>query len=132
MKGSEVLDRIEEAGYFGEIIACVVHDAHVSGRCTTALIHKLRRDERFQECPFNHLHPKVGKPRTGFRAHRDELGSGSLQIVINKRTGDFEADIDRFPSGSDLAGQVSHLAVEVIWPRLKGLFKRTRKGARNL
>ena len=124
MRGIDVIDRIEEAGYLGDIIEREIHGSHVTGRCTLALIHKLRRDERFQECPFNHLHPNVGKPRTGFRAHRDELGSGSLQIVINKRTGQFEADCDRFPSGSDVAGAVSHLAVEVIWPRLKGLFKK--------
>lgn len=127
MTGSEVLDRIEEAGYLGDVIECEIHESSVSGRCTLALILKLRKDERFAECPFNHLHPNVGNPRTGFRAHRDELGSGSLQLVINKRTGQFEADVDRFPSGSDLVGQVSHLAAEVIWPRITGLFRRKRK-----
>lgn len=126
MTGSDVLQRIREAGYGGDIIECELLDSSVTGRCTTALIHKLKCDERFAQGIFHKLHPEVGQPRTEFRAHRDELGSGSLQIVINKRTGAFYADVDRHPTYSDVAGTVGHLFGEVLWPKLQRLFNRKR------
>lgn len=97
----------------------------VRGQLRLQAILHLRRDTRFQEGIWHLLHKRVGKPRTEFRAIRGELGHGdnSLQVVINLRTGRFDADIDLYNT-QDLVNVGGHLGVEVLWKRIAGWFRK--------
>jgi hypothetical protein len=117
---SDVLDQLGAAGLRDYLLVQTAKDGAVTGRMRIAAINKLKADPRFQQGPLHGLHVDVGTNRTEFRAHRGELGPGSLQIVIDKTTGRFYADIDRASPYSDLVGFVWHSG-EVIagWFRKK-------------
>ena len=109
----------------------VLTDFAVRGHIRLTALNRLRRDTRFQEGIWHFLHADVGKPRTEFRSHRGELGpQSSLQLVVNLRTGDFYADLDKYSPYTDLVSIVGHLFGEVIGPKVARLFTRKPKEQR--
>jgi hypothetical protein len=90
-------------------------------------IRALRADGRFAEGMLYGLHTDVGEDLTDFRSYRGTFGRGSLQIVIDKRTGAFYADIDQWNPYADVVNWVGHAFGEVVphWFRKAGqrLFK---------
>ena len=73
----------------------------------------LRADDRFKEGLFYGLHRDVGHALTDFRSFRGALGEGSLQIVIDKETGRFYADVDKWNPYADVVNFIGHTC-EVI------------------
>ena len=56
----------------------------------------------------------VGAKLTDFRSYRGVLGKGSLQIVLDKETGRFYADCDKFNIYEDLVNIFGHSFGEVV------------------
>ena len=113
----EVLEQMACAGLMPYLRTLHVNGQKVQGTAKLSLLQVLRQDIRFVEGPLHKLH-RVGDHPTEFRSHTGELCPGSLQIVVDKRTGVFEADIDKFSPYSDAVGAVGH-AGEVVVPFLK-------------
>lgn len=103
-----------------EFEPCETHGACIRGTVPLSLIEHLRTDKQFASGVFHLLHKAdVGTPRVEFRSHRGTLQKGSLQMVINRRTGTFYADVDRFPVYSDVVGALGHFFGEVLFKRRK-------------
>jgi len=77
------------------------------------LLSQLRNDDRFAEGVFYGLHRDVGHALVDFRSFRGVLGEGSLQLVIDKETGRFYADVDRWNPYADVVNFIGHTG-EVI------------------
>lgn len=103
----------------------------VSGTISLFALRKLEADPRFKSGPLHLMHGEVGAHRTEFRADPGELGDGSLQIVIDKKTGHFHADVDKFSPYVDLFGFGGHALIEVLPYIVKKLWpwRRRRKSA---
>lgn len=129
---TDVLAQLHAAGlrdYITYLDAPRLSEPHaLRGRMRIAAIQTLRKDPRFASGPLHQLHKDVGEHRIEFRAHPGEVGDGSLQIVFNRFTGDFYADIDRFNPYSDLVNSTGH-AGEVVVPwfkKIAGWFRKKK------
>lgn len=119
LKAAGILDRIGEPRV---LIPRQFGRFALTGRVDMRVAATLRQDrERFVEGPLHRLHVNVGPKRLDFRSPGGTFGPGSLQVVISRTTGNLYADVDRF-FAYELAGLVAHGVVEVIWPRVRGLW----------
>jgi hypothetical protein len=122
---SEVRAQIMKTGYTGYLHDVVEGStsisAHVLPHMLPVLLHALRYNKRFKEGLLFGLHRDIGDALTDFRSHTNEFGEGSLQFVIDKQTGRFYADVDKFSPYSDAVGFVGH-AGEVIGHFVKRWF----------
>lgn len=89
-------------------------------------IERLKTDRRFACGIFYGLHRDVGEDLIDFRSFNGELGRGSLQLVIDKRTGACYADIDAHNPYQDVVRIVGHFG-ELVGHWWKRTF--TRKDA---
>jgi hypothetical protein len=126
-RSAEVQAHLDAAGLTPFIVeSSTPFDGKVAGRLRLLAIPTLRRDPRFQEGIWHLLHPNVGKPKTEFRANRGELIEGSensLQVVINLKSGAFEADLDKYNT-QDVVNIVGHLFGEVLPGWVRKVFRR--------
>lgn len=86
------------------------------------LLQHLREHPEFCEGVLHQLHQDVGEDRTEFRCFRGAFGKGSLQLVIDRSTGKFYADLDHWNPYEDVVNWVGH-AGEVLggwWRRIRG------------
>ena len=125
---TEVHGQLEQAGLLPFVRTFDGSDGQsISGTISLFAIRKLEADPRFISGPLHLLHGEVGAHRIEFRSHRGELGSGSLQIVIDKQTGHFHADLDEFSPYDDAVGFAGHGLLEVVPYFFKKLFRRKEK-----
>lgn len=125
---SEVLQQVKKTGYepyFREMETGPTYfRAHILPHMLPVLLRAMRNDSRFREGLLFGLHRDVGNALTDFRAHTGTFGDGSLQLVIDQKTGACYGDVDRFSPYSDVAGFVGHSG-EVIggfWRNVKRWF----------
>ena len=115
--------QLEAAGLTPYLVDTAKSDHAVTGRLRVAAVNVLRADPRFASGSLYQLHRDVGTDLCEFRAHPGELGAGSLQIVIDKTTGKFYADLDRFSPYTDLVNWLGHAFGEVV----PGWFKKLKR-----
>jgi hypothetical protein len=128
---TDILAQLQGAGltdYIAELDPSHAESA-VHGRMRVDVVARLSTDARFASGVLYQLHRDVGANLTEFRAYPGEIGDGSLQIVIDKTTGRFYADIDRFNPYADVVNAGGHAFVEVLpnWLRAMGRFVTRRK-----
>ena len=129
---TDILGQFSKADLFRHVLRWDSHrgdDTSVTGVLNLDAIAMLDADPRFARGGLHHLHVEVGKHRTEFRAHPGEIGTGSLQIVIDTQTGRFYADIDKFSPYTDGVNVIGHTFGEVVpgWLKKIGrVFRRTR------
>jgi hypothetical protein len=111
-----ILDQLDRAGYRRYLTVTEQTDRHVKGTMDLAVLEQLQRDGRFAQGCLHYLHQDVGKDRTDFRSFRGAFGKGSLQLVIDRKTGNAYADIDGWNPYEDVVGQVGHSFVDVLPP----------------
>jgi hypothetical protein len=128
-RADEIRAQLEKAGLTPYLLDAdpSSHEYAVTGRFRVTAINALRADTRFASGLLYQLHRDVGQHLTEFRAHPGELGQGSLQIVIDKTTGRFYADLDKYNPYTDLVNSIGHAFGEVIPGWLKKMFRRTPK-----
>lgn len=114
---NEVLRQLEVAGYRNHLSWEQCDDDSLEAWAIGALIPDLRKDTRFQEGLLFGLHRNIGKHLTDFRGFRGAFGKGSLQIVVDKKTGRCYADVDGWSPYADLIGAVMHMGevVKHLW-----------------
>lgn len=109
---SEVLAQANRTGYLGYFrdmeTGSTYFRAHVLPHMLPVLLNALRHDDRFKEGILFGLHRDVGNALTDFRSHTNEFGDGSLQFVIDQKTGACYGDVDRFSPYSDVVGFAGH------------------------
>lgn len=126
---SEVLQQVKKTGYEGYFremeTGSTYFRARVLPHMLPVLLNTLRRDDRFKEGILFGLHRDVGNALTDFRSHTNQFGDGSLQFVIDQKTGACYGDCDRFSPYSDVVGFVGHSG-EVLggfWRNIKDKFR---------
>ena len=121
---TDVRDQLERAGLLPYVRTLDGSDGtSINGTMAIFAVNKLRADPRFREGLLGELHPEIGRQRADFRTDPCTLGKRSLHVVINERTGQFHADLDRWSPYRDLANFLGHAFGEV----LPGLFRRKKK-----
>lgn len=119
--GQQVYDTLAAVNCSPFIKDYVIGPISVTGRCELRMVaHVLRVDKRFHEGALHRLHADVGKHRTDFRSFKGEVCPGSLQVVVDLKSGRFYADIDGWNPYQDLVNWVGHTFGEVIIPKLRG------------
>lgn len=104
---NETHRQLESAGLLNYLSWIEGDDDSIEAWAVAALIPDLRKDKRFVEGWGFWFHRNIGKHLTDFRGLRKAFGRGSLQIIVDKKTGRFYADVDRF-SPTDLIGMIGH------------------------
>lgn len=86
------------------------------------LILKLKADPRFANGVFYGHHRDIGDDLLDFRSYEDTLAHDSVQIVLDKKTGRFYADIDDDNPYQDVESFVRHgyVVVRNFFGRLFG------------
>jgi hypothetical protein len=108
-----VLDQLERAGYLRYLLVRSATEKAVRGTMNLAIVAELWRDGRFAQGALHYLHEDVGTHRMDFRSYRGAFGKGSLQIVLDWKTGECYADIDSWNPYEDVVSWVGH-AGEVV------------------
>jgi hypothetical protein len=121
---SRVLEQIARAGYLPYLSEWERNGDTMIGMIHPSAVELLKADARFANGIFYGLHRDVGKNLIDFRSYNGELGEGSLQLVIDRRTGRFYADIDAHNPYQDVARVVGHLFGEVVPNAIRKLFRR--------
>lgn len=122
MTENEPLRQLRASGYCDDLRELSVLPFAVVAKADIALVQRLKADERFKCGILHGLHVDVGEHRVDFRGHRGTFGKGSLQIVMDRKTGAFYCDVDSFSPYEDVVGFIGH-AAEVIrnrWRRWWG------------
>jgi hypothetical protein len=117
----EVVLQLSDAGYITDFVSYSESEGEtLMGIARLEIIDKLKADPRFANGVFYGLHRSIGNDLIDFRSHTGELGIGSLQIVIDKKTGAAYADIDHFSPYADVVGFVGHSGevVKHFWKRV--------------
>jgi len=122
----DTYDQLIKAGYSKHAKSIFVEGKTVTGTFDLEIIPLLEADERFANGPLHGLHADVGEDRTDFRSYRGTLGEGSLQLVIDRKTGRFYADIDEWNPYADVVNWVGHAFGEVV-PHFFAKFWRKKK-----
>ena len=105
----EVVHQLSAAGYLKDFVSYSQSQGEtLMGIVRLDVIDKLKADPRFANGVFYGLHRSIGNDLIDFRSHTGELGTGSLQLVIDKKTGACYADIDHFSPYADVVGFVGH------------------------
>lgn len=114
---NEAHRQLEKAGLLNYLAWIEADEDSIEAWAAAALIPDLRKHPSFVETPWWWLHRTLGKHLTDFRGLRGAFGNGSLQIVVDKKTGRCYADVDGF-APVDVYGSVMHMA-EVIRNRVR-------------
>lgn len=122
-KPHAVVLQLSAAGYIADFLSYSENGETLLGTVKLDVIEKLKQDARFACGVFYGLHRDVGHDLIDFRSFTGTLGKGSLQLVIDKKTGACYADIDGHNPYQDLVGTLGHLFGAVI----PGFFKRKRR-----
>lgn len=122
MNNNHPLWQLEKAGYLKQAIDFDYDEKAVTGVFRFDVFSQLSNDPRFAEGELHHLHPDVGENLRDFRSYNGSLGRGSLQIVLDEKTGRFYADIDAWNPYQDLVNFLGHTG-EVIG----GFFRKLRR-----
>ena len=102
------------------------------GLMNPAVIARLEHDPRFAPDPWPTLHGDVGDDPVSFRSYTnkkdaiDDTG-GSLQLVVDRQTGHFYADVDATNPVQDIVGTFGHWFGAVIPDLLRRPFRRRRR-----
>jgi hypothetical protein len=123
---SLALEQLERAGYLSYVLECEQRDNGWRGIMHTDAIPRLMADDCFAHGLLYGLHTDVGKDLIDFRSYNGTFGRGSLQIVIDKRTGAFWADVDAHNPYNDLVRFFGHAFGEVIPHFFQRLFRRAK------
>jgi hypothetical protein len=128
---TEIERQLQQAGYLDAFTSLSVSEdgSHLMGRVPCDIVDALILDARFANGVFYQLHRDdfdPGADLTEFRSYNGTLGKGSLQLVIDRRTGACYADVDKFNPYQDVVRIIGHTFGEVIpnWFR-----RRTRRNA---
>lgn len=117
LSAPEIIEQLRKARLFEFLRDVTTTESTIHGFVIDGLmvdlLTQLRHDERFAEGKFYGLHRDIGHALVDFRAFRNALGEGSLQIVIDKETGRFYADVDKWNPYADVVNFVGHTG-EVI------------------
>lgn len=111
---SEALRQITRAGLLDYLTITGVTQSSVHGKLNLEAVPLLSGDKRFARGVLYGLHRDVGTDLTDFRSFGGELGKGSLQIVVDTKTGDCYCDVDRFSPYGDVVGFLGHAFAEVV------------------
>lgn len=117
---NEAIRQLGRAGYLNCLTDIEPGQGIVRATFDLALIGKLRDDGRFASGILYRLHTDIGHDLIDFRSFAGAFGKGSLQIVIDKKTGKFYADVDKYNVYQDLVGLFGHAFGEVlpyVWRR---------------
>ena len=105
----EVVLQLNEAGYLRDFVSYSESEGDtLMGIVRLDVIDRLKADSRFANGVFYGLHRSIGNDLIDFRSHTGELGVGSLQLVIDKKTGAAYADVDQWSPYADVVGFVGH------------------------
>lgn len=122
----EVVLQLIEAGYLKDFVTYNVSQGETllgTLRDPGAVIDRLREDPRFANGVFYGLHRDVGNDLIDFRAYSGEIKDsvGSLQLVIDKKTGNAYADIDGYNPYQDVVSTIGHLGElgKHLWRKIK-------------
>lgn len=124
---TDILGQLERAGLLSYVISQSPSEdgTSISGYMRTDVIAALVKDDaRFVSGPLYQLHRDVGGDLAEYRSFRGNLGSGSLQIVIDQKTGHFHCDVDTFNPYQDVVNFFGHAFGEVLPYGLRKLFRR--------
>ena len=117
----DVLRQLEAAGLRRYLRAYQFNHGAVTGRMDLLGILRLRALTNVCEGPLHGLHADVGDDRLDFRSDRGAFGPGSLQIVVDRLTGRFYADVDAYSPYMDAVNWFGH-AGEVV----RGWFRKRK------
>lgn len=121
----DIREQLERAGYLSYVASYTPEGRGWRGRIDLEVISLLDRDDRFAKGLLYGLHLDVGDGRNlvDYRSYTGALGRGSLQIVIDRDTGDCWIDVDRHCPYEDVVRFIGH-AGEVIAGFFAWLFRR--------
>jgi hypothetical protein len=113
--GDQVLEQLKAVGCFQFIHDYIVGPISVAGTCELRMVaHVLRKDARFIEGFLHWLHVDVGPNRTDFRSVKGSVGVGSLQVVVDLKSGRFYSDVDGWNPYQDLVNWIGHTVSDVF------------------
>lgn len=69
------------------------------------------------------FHTDVGRNLWDYRSFTGTFGSGSLQVVMDRTTGQFHIDVDQFNPYQDVVNFVGHAFVEVLPNLFRKIFE---------
>lgn len=121
---SEVVRQLGECGLLTHASELTESDHHVRFVLTPLGREALALDHRFANGALHGLHQDVGQHRQDYRAYRGSFGPGSLQIVLDTKTGAAYADIDRHNPYADVFGFLGHTFLDVLPNWLRRRFKK--------
>lgn len=121
------VDQLQSAGYLRKVRGIEIDGKNVSGYFPLHVIADLQTNPNFASGLLHGLHPEVGNDRTDFRSYRGTFGPGSLQIVIDKKTGRFHADTDEWNPYEDVVSYLGHAFGEVVPNFFKKLKRKVKK-----
>lgn len=110
----EAIRQLRAAGYFDMLTKIETLKAGLYGVMDLAVVPRLLADARFAHGIFYGLHTNVGQDLYDFRSHTGTFGKGSLQIVLDKKTGRAWCDVDGWSPYSDVVGVIGHLFRDVL------------------
>lgn len=128
VSGLDVWLQLESAGVKRYLKNWNMETKSVRGNAHLDVVKYLRAHQSFKEGVFHGLHPDVGDHRCDFRGHRNEFGVGSLQIVMDRKTGSLYADIDHFSPYEDVVSFIGHSG-EVIGNFFRRRFRRQKENS---
>lgn len=123
MSAAQVREQLFASGYLRYVSEHTEAGHGWYGRMDLAVLPALRADDRFASGVFWGMHQDVGSHLCDYRSFNGKFGPGSLQLVIDRETGHFWADIDRHNPYEDLVRFFGHAFTEV----LPGFFRRKKK-----
>lgn len=124
---AEALEQLGRAGYLPYVLSYEERPNGIHGRVMLALVPLLQSDERFASGCLYGLHTDVGDCLTDFRSYNGSLGRGSMQVVIDKQTGRFFADVDAHNPYQDVVRFMGHAFAEVVPHFVMKLFRRNKE-----
>lgn len=119
---TKVERHLQRAGYLDLAEDLTTDGLNASGRFPVEVFDRLMDDERFANGELHALHDDVGEHRHDFRGYRNAFGAGSLQIVMDRKTGRFHADVDKYNPYQDVSNFLGHAFGEVVPNWFKRVF----------
>lgn len=115
LPASDVIQQLGRAKVLPFLSRVATTEHSVTAVADLHLIVTLRARPEFREGILYGLHKDVGEHLTDFRGIRGQFGEGSLQIVLDTKTWNFYADVDKWNPYVDVIGFVGHSAEVVQW-----------------
>ena len=111
---TEVVRQLVESGLLTHASELTESDHSVRFVLTPLGREALARDHRFANGALHRLHEDVGQHRQDYRAYKGTFGPGSLQIVLDTKTGAAYADVDNHNPYADVVGFLGHTFIDVL------------------